>query len=164
MKQRKTFITLVLVLAVVGLAVAYAAAQDFLTISGTATAATDDSKFVVKFADGQETVTGTNATGKVTAPETAEITVTGLKAAEETATIQFTVQNASTELGANITAAVESTNNLFTVTTDVEDDWIAKGDSTTVTVNVKLNNAVATVPEPETITVKVTGTATNPTL
>ena len=162
MKQRKTFITLVLVLAVAGLAVAYAINPDLLTITGTATASTDDGAFVVKFADGQTTVTGTNATGAVDAqdPTKATITVSGLDAKDEYATINFKVKNASPELGAQLAVVSEGTHSLFTVEPTVA-STLAAGGETDVTVRVTLKNAVAS-EVVENISIKLTATAVNP--
>lgn len=178
MKQKRTFVTILLIVALLCLGIAYAAISGVdLTIGGTAKATASDVNFKVKFVEEEITpvveVADTDpdieatATAEVTGDITATINCSGLTTKGDYVTATYTVKNDSPELSAYITASAECTNDVFTVTTDWEDTTktlTADGtdaDTTTITVKVELNTTVAE-DEEGTVTVTLTAESTEP--
>lgn len=146
MRNRKTFIGIVLLIVVLLLGIAYAAITDSLTISGTAKATTDDANFKVVFTG--ETTPATSTDG-VTATATADTTsatlnVEGLTTGGQTKSATFKVKNASDELKALLavkTSELTGENaEFFKVTTTIadEDATLDATGETDVTVTVEL--------------------------
>lgn len=161
MKQKRTYVTLLLIVALLCLGIAYAAfTADTLTINGTATASVADGDVNVVFikADPAE---GSNAgtTAEIDAEnDTASFTVAGLTKAGDTQTVTFDVEN-QTEHGVPVTlqdptiqwANGTSTHGWYEVTESTISNknlaaYEADGnaDSTTLTVTVKLLKTVST--------------------
>ena len=163
MKNRKALIVTVLIVAVLLLGIGYAISNQELFVSGNATANAGD--FLVKFDDTVAVATSGDGTssGTITDATTATISVDELSKVNEEAVVTYTVKNASTDLSANLTAEVTTNSNqtYFTVTSELADYTIAAGDSTTLTVKVKLVKA-ALEAQSANITVKLTASAAQP--
>ena len=156
MKQKRTFITLLLIVALLCLGIGYAAiASQTLTITGSAASTTNDDNFLVRFAKEDESYVEPTKTGsasakvteaKVTNDTTASFKIEGLTTAGETATITYTIENASP---ANISADIDvdlAYNNTtwFTATVDKETINLDQNGTATVAITVTLNDTPAT--------------------
>ena len=176
MKQKRTFITLLLIIALLCLGIAYAAiTSQNLKVTGSVEATTSDNNFDVKFTgtpttDGAGNVEATIDTTADSTGRTATIKVTGLTTAEQTATATYTITNASpADLSANLTSNVAHDNDAwFEVTQDLADTSIDKGDSTTITLTVKLLKTPATADDlaqaKDSITLTIGAEAVQPTV
>lgn len=172
MKNKKTFIVVALVIAVLLIGIGYAVISDLtLTISGTASAQANPDNFDVKFTGeptkgGQGTTTAT--IDKATDPKgrTATINVTGLTAKGDTATATYTVTNASKDLTADLSVEVTTNSNstYFKVTPELAQESITAGTETTVTVTVELLKTPVTADESANITVTLTASPVQPTV
>lgn len=157
MKQKRTFITLLLVIALLCLGIAYASitAQE-LNITGSASATTDDKNFLVRFAkDAEEnyiapTKTGANSVkvteATVTNDTTASFKIEGLTTKDQTATIEYTIENASpADIGADVTVALTNGNQTwYTASVDKTTLSLTKGQTGTVAITVTLKDTPAT--------------------
>lgn len=155
MKQKRTFVTLLLVIAILCLGIGYAAITGMpLTITGSAKAEVGNGQVDVEFVAGEDNI---DKDTKVTAasvdtsdPTKASFTVEGLTATNETVTVTYTIKNNSTDIPATLqTPSIEWTNKeWFDVTAQYSSPNIAKkgttGDTQTVTVSVKLLKAPVT--------------------
>lgn len=143
MKNKKVFIGVFLVLAVLTLGIGYAAISDItLNINGTASAKPSDDNFKVLFTDDPITVSDA---AKVTATKTddlnATIAVKDLTAKGDKVTATYTMKNDSPDLSASIALPTITNSNeeYFNVTTDWQAaKTVASGDTVTVTVTVEL--------------------------
>lgn len=154
MKQKRTFVTLLLVIALLCLGIGYALiTSTTLTIGGNVTASPDGANFVVKFKDNVSasvTVGPDTAVATPTASGTAaELNVTGLTSAGDTVVATYTIVNESPDLLANVslkTGEVTGNADYFEITPEIVDDnknteiatLEADGGTTTVKVTVKL--------------------------
>lgn len=156
MKQKRTFVTLLLVIALLCLGIAYAIIQGTeLVISGEASTLAADGNIDVQFTnyDIQEDVSA----GKVAATVgtdglTANINVSELKTAGQSATVVYTIENKAEDMAATLTTPDITWTN--TKWFDVEctlggtslEKYSADGDtdSTTATVVVTLKETVVT--------------------
>lgn len=148
MKNKKTFVGVALLLAVLMLGIGYAALTNItLNITGTATGTPDGSNFVVKFSDDASKIvvdkTKANGNASVVAEKTgdlsAKLEVSNLTSKGESVTVTYTIENNSKDLGAELVldpAGVKDSN--FEITAVLGSDSIAKGESTTVTVTATL--------------------------
>jgi len=183
MKQKRTFITVVLVIAVLALGVAYANMEGFdLTITGTPTAAANDSNFKVVLSNPQSvagndvnktddltpTVTGSVASGENVI--TATFTTADFTTAQDSATVKYTITNESDTLAAVLTApAVSGDYDKFTVTANYTGKQATEGitiqPNQTATVEVTLTlKATPTAPVTDKlVTVTMGVTPTQPT-
>lgn len=160
MKNRKTLITLGVIVAVLMLGVGYAVISDInLSINGNATATTSDENFKVVFDNSATTVSDdTKVTATVDKGQlTATMTVTGLTTTGDTATATYTIKNNSTELSALVsqdsTKITNDNKTYFDITTNWEETTLAHGGSKTVTVTVKLIKTPATEDQTATFTI-----------
>jgi len=151
MRQRKVYMTLLLILGVLLLGVAYAAiTTQGLNVTGNAIASASDENFSVVFsgspvitkptlADGSEMTDATVETsinGK-----TATLNVAGLNARGQTVTAEFTVINNSADLGAELSDANVSYDNTTWYSIDAElstKTLTANGGTATLTVTITL--------------------------
>ena len=166
MKNRKRFITIFFIIAVLVLGVGYAAITTVnLTITGDATATPNDANFKVAF---NGTKTQDNCTATVTeGSKSATITITGdnFSKAGDTATATFEIDNDSTDMAANVSISVadgyDKTN--FTVTPTINPATVQPGSTATATVVVKLNTTPITtdLTTDFTINIKADATAKN---
>lgn len=156
MKQKRTFVTLLLVIALLCLGIGYALiAEQTLTITGSAESTTSDDNFLVRFAkEGESYVAPTktgNASAKVTEAivtndTTASFKIQGLTTEGETATITYTIENASpAAVEANIDVNLDYDNKTwFTASVDKESISLDQNGKTTVAITVTLNDTPAT--------------------
>ena len=155
MKQKKTFLTLLLIIAILCLGIAYAVITGIpLTISGTASATASDENFEVKFTHAQEgedkkiasQTIEAEITAQITDEDTATISCSGLTTKGDYLTAVYTIENASPELTAYLTAETVCDNDAFIVTTDWEEASIPATEGTdtkTITVKIELKETVA---------------------
>ncbi len=164
-KTRKIIIGVVIA-AILIIGIGYAALKNItLNVSGSATANPDDSNFTVKLTGTPTVSDATIVTdAKVTDNLNATFTVAGLTAKGETATITYTIENASADLSANLSAEVtENTNSTyFKVTPTLAKESIAQGTSTTVTVEVELLKTPVSQDETSTIKLAITAEPVQP--
>ena len=161
MKKKRTFLVVALLVAVLSLAVGYAAITKNLSVTGSASATTDDNNFKVRFTGTPTTNGGSKVTATITNELAAKINVSGLTTTGDTVTATYTIENYSAELGANLeVGSITNTNSeYFEVTASLAKPAIAKGETTTLTVTVKLlKTPIAN--QSTDITVPVTATAT----
>ena len=164
-KSTKVIVGIVLFLAIVLLAVGFAAITSVqLNISGSATATPDQANFKVEFT-GEPT-----ADGKVEASindldkTKATMNVTGLTAKDETVTATYTIKNLSADLSAQLSATTESSNSeYFDVSYKInEPSTLTAQGETTITVTVKLLKTPISGDESGTIGVTITATPVQP--
>lgn len=143
-KSTKTLVGVVLFLAIVLVAVGYAAITNVtLNINGTAQAAANQDNFSVEFT-GTPTVSDEDkvtATIDSTDATQATLDVTGLTAKGDTVTATYTIKNLSEDLSASLATPPVTNDNptYFNVTTSFGGNpTIAKGETTTLTVTVEL--------------------------
>ena len=169
MKQKRTFVTLLLVIALLCLGIGYAAITGFdLTITGNLAVTTDSNNFDVEFINSGENVIvvakseGVPASATATAvidasdanSRTVKVDVAGLTTAGQTVTVTCPIQNTSTDnLAAelsNVVAKVnkkgaETDSTYFSVSEpQLVDTRLEKGDVTTITFTITLNKTPIT--------------------
>lgn len=171
MKQKRTFVTLVLIIAILCLGIAYASVLDIdLSINGTATATPDASNFVVHFSKDVIAEVTPMFNDNITATpeydenyENVTLTCENFAAAGDSVTVVFTVENNSPELTAYISGEfVDADDDLFSVNAVWLDD---EGNETELsevaTVDATGNAKLAvTVSLDETVTDEANGTFT----
>lgn len=159
MRNRKTFIGIVLLIAVLLIGIGYASVTRTLTIEGAATVTPDDTNFIVQFT-GTPTPGGqgtTTASVDQTDAKKATISVTGLTTKGQKATATYTIENASK--AADLTAYLSLNNKTndneeyFKVTHEFKEDSVAVGSTTTVTITVEVMKTPITANETANITV-----------
>lgn len=140
-KSTKTVIGVVLFVAIILVAVGYAAVTNIpLNITGSATAEVNTNNFKVTFTDPITTGGKGSTIAAKTDATTATMTVTGLTAKGDTATATYTIQNTSDDLLAKFSVdTVSESTDYFKVTSEVANtDAISPAGTTTVTVTVEL--------------------------
>lgn len=140
MRKERTYIVIFLILAFLLVSIGYAAITKVLNVTGTASATANQDNFVVKFT-GEPTTSGVGTTtATIESDLAAKIDVTGLTTTGEKATATYTITNASEELSADLVASVTTNSNstYFKVTPTLAKTSLAKGEETTVTVEVEL--------------------------
>lgn len=161
MKKKRTFLVVALLVAVLSLAVGYAAITENLKVTGSASATTDDNNFKVRFTGTPTTSDGSKVTATITNDLAATIDVSGLTTTGDTVTATYTIENYSAELGASLAVGtIENSNkDYFKVTASLAKTAIAKGETTTLTITVELLKTPVD-DQTTSITVPVTATAT----
>jgi copper chaperone CopZ len=175
MKQKRTFVTLLLVIALLCLGIAYAAiSAQKLTINGSASATLSDDNFLVRFAKSAESYVEPTKTGtasakvteaKVTNDTTASFKIEGLTTEGETATITYTIENASpADIDADVDVVLDYDNTTwFTASVDKQTINLEQNGTATVAVTVTLKDTPATDAEAsaatDTFTVTLTANA-----
>lgn len=156
MKQKKTFITILLVVALLCLGIAYAAIVGVdLTISGNVAATAAEGKIDVQFTKAEITANPNSATATATVDNSdktkATISVSGLKTEGQTVTATYTIENKATDIAATLAQPNVSFDNSewFDVTctlsgTTLEKNSDATTDTQTATVIVKLKKTPVT--------------------
>lgn len=181
MKQKRTFIILLLIVSILCLGIAYASITSVnLTISGTATASPDTNNFVVKFADnGATTKTGNAGIVATTtaSDQAATLNISGLTAAGEKVVATWTIENSSADLSAEIeatTSEITGSTGYFQITTEIagasegkatipaKDTESSIDGTTTVTVTVELLKTPIEDEVSGTINVELTATPVQP--
>lgn len=146
------------------LGLGYAAIQNItLSIEGTATAAADQSNFLVKFT-GTPTVSElTKVSANIETNTKATINVTGLNQSGQTATATYEIINKSSDLSADLAVATTNSNTeYFTLTSELADTSLTSGESTTVTVTVILTKTPIDGPVSSTIGVNLIAAPVQP--
>lgn len=181
MTSTNKIIAVVLVVALLIMGVGYAAISNItLEIKGSATADPSQANFTVKFSESADAITVDKSgitqpalatvTGSRTDATHAAITVNGLTAKGDTATVTYTIQNTSADLSADLTAiATNSNTEYFSVSygfgsSKTATANIAKGGATTVTVTVTLIKTPITASETSTIGLTITAKPVQPTV
>lgn len=161
MKQKRTFIAVLLVIAVLALGVAFANIQgENLVVSGTASASVNDENYKVVFTAAQESkaegdykdvngeddiapTVACNATGT-----TASFTLSNFSAKGDKATIKYTIENQSKDLIAlleePVVTGADGEDDKFTVTASLDKTELAVNGTATLTVVFELDETVQT--------------------
>lgn len=176
MRRNKTYITMMLLVAVVMLGIGYAAiAAINLQVNGSASAEGNTENFKVKFiteADVTPTAavnipdaTVTDYVTNVTADNlTATFTVANFDTAGQTATMTYTIRNESEGINAALAVGTikynttENSNDYFNVTAALDNTVIAPEGTAILTVTVALTKTPIDTVGPVTITIPVTAT------
>lgn len=171
MKNRKTLIITVLLIAILALGIGYAAiGNKTLTISGNAVGTPNDNNFKVKFT-GTPTKSDADKVKEaaILTDTTASIKVADLTKAGDSVTATYTIINESEDLSANLSAALTNSNTTdfdvtyyFGNTTGTTTASLTKGQSTTITVVVTLKTTPVTTDVTSDITVNITATPVQP--
>lgn len=150
MRNKKTFMVIGLIVAVLVMGIAYAGISNVtLKINGTADVAVDAGNFNVAFSttEGDTTTTksvdSASVVANVTADDKATLSISGLTTIGQYVTATYTIKNNSDVLNANLTATTQyfsndGTQDWFDVQYQFADTTIEAGESTTVTVRVEL--------------------------
>ena len=175
MKKKRTLTVVAAVLAVLMLGVGYAAvANDLLYITdASASASPSDANFVVQFDEDTDVVAGNNVTADYTDATNATFAVSGLTAKGQTASATYTIKNSSSDLSANLTAAIGTMTNGATGTEDDKSYFdvsysfaaptISAGGNTTLTVTVTMLKTPVSEDVSVTFPVTITASAVQPT-
>ena len=140
MKKTNKIILASAIVAVLLLGIGYAAIQNItLNINGTAAADPSQSNFKVMFS-GTPTVSDyTYVTAAITDDTNATINVEGLTKKGDVVTATYTVQNASTDLSADLGVSTTNSNTeYFTLMSEFDKSSLVAGEATTLTVTVEL--------------------------
>ncbi len=176
-KDQQGLIAIIALAIVAILGVGYAAITSTLQIGGTGTQATatpDDTVFNINYTANTDHSISSGGTGTVTdttssyPTKTASFTVTGMKKMNETATLVYTITNASVDLGASLgtpSCTQTDTGGYFEITTTLGTSTLTKAGgatpSTSQTVTVKLVKLPVDADVSTTITCTLQATATN---
>lgn len=167
MSKNKTIIGIILVVAILLVAIGYAAITTLqLDISGQAQATPNQSNFSVEFTGEPEVSDPEKVTAQLDEMNKLQATmnVTGLTSKGDTATAKYTIENKSTDLLANLTAETANSNTeYFTVSYDIVEPSIGAGENTSITVTVELIKTPVSTDESSTIGVTVTAEPQQPT-
>ena len=165
-RNTKAIVGLVLIIAVLLVAIGYAAITAVtLNITGNANAAADKSNFVVRFTGTPTVSDSSKVTAKLNAEDQLKATmdVNGLTAKGDTATATFTIANNSADLSAALSAESTCSNTeYFKVTYNIANTPVAKGETTTITVTVELIKTPIDVDPTGTIGVTITAQPQQP--
>ena len=162
-KTNKIIITLVIV-AMLLLGIGYAAIQNItLNIEGTATADPSQSNFSVKFTGTPKVSDSTYVTAGITDDINATITVNGLTQKGQTVNAEYTVQNVSTDISADLSVATTNSNTeYFTIKSELAKTILTAGEATTVKVTVELTKTPIAGSVNSTIGVRLTAMPVEP--
>ncbi|MBR3614132.1 MAG: leucine-rich repeat protein [Clostridia bacterium] len=140
MKRTNRIILTVVIVAMLVLGVGYAAIQNItLNITGTAAADPSQSNFKVMFSGTPTVSDETYVTAAVTNDTNATINVEGLTKVGDVASATYTVQNASTDLSADLSVLTTNDNTeYFTLSSELEKTSLVAGEATALTVTVEL--------------------------
>lgn len=172
MKNKKTFIGIILLIAVLLVGIGYASVTRVLKITGSATVSPDNDNFIVQFTgtptkEGNGTITAEIDEADATK---ATISVAGLTTKDQVATATYTIENASkaADLTAYLSIDAENTTNsntdYFQVTHEFAEESIGVGDTTTVTVTVKVLKTPIDAAETSNITITLNASPEAPTV
>ncbi|MBR3614952.1 MAG: hypothetical protein IKL55_07240 [Clostridia bacterium] len=164
MKRTSKIIIAIIIVAVLLLGIGYAAIQNItLTIAGTAAADPSQSNFKVMFSGTPTVSDDTYVTAAVTDDTNATINVEGLTKKGDVVSATYTVQNASTDLSADLSVATTNNNTeYFTLSSELEKTSLVAGEATTLTVTVELTKTPITDSVSATIGVQLTAMPVQP--
>ena len=146
MKKTNKIILTVAIVAVLLLGIGYAAIQNItLNINGTAAADPSQSNFKVMFSGTPTVSDDTYVTAAITDDTNATINVEGLTKKGDVVTATYTVQNASTDLSADLGVSTTNSNTeYFTLSSEIAQTSLVAGEATTLTVTVELTKTPIT--------------------
>lgn len=171
MKNKKTFVGMAIMIAVLMLGVGYAAISNVtLNISGTLSATPSDENFKVKF-------TGTPSTDKTEVANSEAATVEALISSDLLATIEvsglaakgdkveatYTIENGSPDLNAALSASTTNSNSdYFSISYEFAEESIPAKGTTTITVTVELIKTPVDTDEEAEVSVEITASPVQP--
>ena len=140
MKKTNKIILTSVIVAVLLLGIGYAAIQNItLNIAGTAAADPSQANFKVMFSGIPTVSDDTYATAAITDDTNAIVNVEGLTKKGDIVTAIYTVQNASTDLSADLGVSTTNSNTeYFTLSSEIAQTSLVAGEATTLTVTVEL--------------------------
>ncbi|MBR3614953.1 MAG: hypothetical protein IKL55_07245 [Clostridia bacterium] len=146
MKKTNKIILASAIVAVLLLGIGYAAIQNItLNINGTAAADPSQSNFKVMFSGTPTVSDDTYVTAAITDDTNATINVEGLTKKGDVVTATYTVQNASTDLSADLGVSTTNSNTeYFTLSSEIAQTSLVAGEATTLTVTVELTKTPIT--------------------
>ena len=164
MSKTSKIIIAVLLVAVLLLGIGYAAIQSVtLNISGTAAADPNQENFKVMFTGTPEVSDEEHVTASITDDINATINVSGLTKKGEIVSATYTVQNASTDLSADLSVATTNSNTeYFTLSSKLAKTSLIAGEATTVTVTVEVTKTPLAESVSSTIGVQLIATPVQP--
>ena len=162
-KTSKIIITALLV-ALLLLGIGYAAIQSVtLNIAGTAAADPNQENFKVMFTGTPEVSDEEHVTASITDDINATISVSELTKKGEIVSATYTVQNASTDLSADLSVATTNSNTeYFSLSSRLAKTSLIAGEATTVTVTVEMTKTPLAASVSSTIGVQLTATPVQP--
>ena len=164
MKKTNKIIVTVIIVAMLLLGIGYAAIQNItLNIEGTATADPSQSNFSVKFTGTPKVSDSTYVTAGITDDINATISVSGLTQKGQTVNAEYTVQNVSTDISADLSVATTNSNTeYFTLKSELAKTSLTAGEATTVKVTVELTKTPIAGSVNSTIGVRLTAMPVEP--
>ena len=164
MKKTNKIIVTVIIVAMLLLGVGYAAIQNItLNINGTATADPSQSNFKVMFTGTPKVSDSTYVTAGITNDTNAIISVEGLTQKGQVVNAEYTVQNVSTDISADLSVATTNSNTeYFTLKSELAKTSLTAGEATTVKVTVELTKTPITGSINSTIGVRLTAMPVEP--
>ncbi len=164
MKKTNKIIVTVIIVAMLLLGVGYAAIQNItLNIEGTATADPSQSNFKVMFTGEPKVSDNTYVTAGITDDINATISVSGLTEKGQTVSAEYTVQNVSTDISADLSVATTNSNTeYFTLKAELAKTSLTAGEATTVKVTVELTKTPIAGSVSSTIGVRLTAMPVEP--
>ncbi len=164
MRRTNKIIVTVLIIAFLLLGIGYAAIQNItLNIEGTATADPSQSNFSVKFTGTPKVSDSTYVTAGITDDINATISVNGLTQKGQTVNAEYTVQNVSTDISADLSVATTNSNTeYFTLKSELAKTSLTAGEATTVKVTVELTKTPIAGSVSSTIGVRLTAMPVEP--
>ena len=164
MRKTNKIIVTVLIIAFLLLGIGYAAIQNItLNIEGTATADPSQSNFSVKFTGTPKVSDSTYVTAGITDDINATISVNGLTQKGQTVSAEYTVQNVSTDISADLSVATTNSNTeYFTLKSELAKTSLTAGEATTVKVTVELTKTPIAGSVNSTIGVRLTAMPVEP--
>lgn len=141
MKKTTKILMLLLIVSLLLLGIGYAAIQNItLNISGTATSDPSQSNFKVKFSGTPEVSDSVYVTIGMTNETNATMNVSGLTQKGQTASATFEIENASSDLSADVSVITTNSNTeYFTLSSKLTKTSLEAGEKTTVKVTTELN-------------------------
>ena len=146
MKRTNKIILTATIVALLVLGIGYAAIQNItLNINGTAAADPSQANFKVMFSGTPTVSDDTYVTAAITDDTNATINVEGLTKKGDVVTATYTVQNASTDLLADLGVSTTNSNTeYFTLSSEIAQTSLVAGEATTLTVTVELTKTPIT--------------------
>ena len=162
MRSKKSYKMLIIFGLVLFLSVGYAIVNSVsLSITGTSSAGT--STLNVAFTGDKTVSNSTKGSATVTAGSKTATFKTSNMSLNETITFTYKVKNNETDVAANISISTNGSNSYFTITSSSSTQTLQPGDSSTITINVKMIKTPITADDNNaSFTVTITGTPTEP--